>query len=129
MKSNTITWFTDRSYHRKYAPKVSGVGWMAYCTKTDNSMTGNFYEISEDPGSHRVEQLGVCIINHVMAAMCEFYNIHNWHTTINCDNEGAIKMSKKNLGRNCPGCSCANILRNLRNTRRKDEREYQVPPR
>ena len=53
MKNNTITWCTDGSYHRKHAPKVSGAGWMAYCTKTDNSMTGNFYEISEDAGSYR----------------------------------------------------------------------------
>ena len=77
MKSNTITWFTDRSYHRKYAPKVSGVGWMAYCTKTDNSMTGNFYEILEDTGSYREEQLGLCAIHHLITALCKFCSIRD----------------------------------------------------
>ena len=33
MKNNTIVWCTDGSYHRKHEPKVSRVGWMAYCTK------------------------------------------------------------------------------------------------
>ena len=53
MKNNTITWCTDGFYHRKHAPKVSGAGWMAYCTKTHNSMAGNFYEISDDTGFYR----------------------------------------------------------------------------
>ena len=47
-----------------------------------------------------------------------FYTIHNWHNTINCDNKSAIIMSKRNLRRIRPGCSCADILRNLRNTRK-----------
>ena len=54
----------------------------------------------------------------MIAILCEFYSIHNWHSTINCDNEGAIKMSKRNLRRIRPGCSYAAILRNLRNTRK-----------
>ena len=55
----------------------------------------------------------------MIAALCEFYNIHDWYTTINCDNKGAIKMSKRNLRIIHPECSCADILRNLRNTRNK----------
>ena len=54
MKNNTIIWCTDGSYHRKPAPKVSGAGLMAYCTKTSNNTTGSFYEISEDAGSYSV---------------------------------------------------------------------------
>ena len=88
---------------------------MAYCAKTDNNMTGLFYEISENAGSYRGEQLGLCAIHHLIAALCKFCNIHDWHTTTICDNAGAIKMSKRNLRRIWPGCSCANILRNLRN--------------
>ena len=98
---------------------MSGAGWISYWTKTDNSTTGNFYEISEDAGSYRGEQLGLCAMHHLIAALCKFDNIHDWHITINCDNEGAIKMSKRNLRRVWTGCSCANILRNLKNTRRK----------
>ena len=98
MENNTITWCTDISYHRKHAPQVSEAGcWMAYCTKRDNSMTGTLYESSEVTDSYRGEQLGLCAIHHLTAALCEFYNIYNWHTTINCDNEGAIKMSKRSL--------------------------------
>ena len=82
-------------------------------------MTGNFYDMSENTGSYRREQLGLCEIHHLIAALYEFYNMHNWHTTINCDNEGAIKMSKRNLRRSRPGCSCADILRNPRNTRKE----------
>ena len=91
---------------------------MTYCTNTDNMMTGIFYEISEDAGSYRGEQVGLCAIHHLIASLCKFYNIHDWHTTINCDNKGAIKMSKrkKQLRRIRPGCSCADILRNLQNT-------------
>ena len=117
--NNTITWCTDGSYHRKPAPEVSGAGWMACCTKTNNNMTGSFYEISEDAGSYRGKQLGLCTIHHLIKALCNFYKIHDWHTTINCDNVGAIKMSKGNLNRIRTGCSCANILRNLRNTRKR----------
>ena len=71
-KNSTIMWCTDRSYHIKHVPKVSGAGWMAYYTKTYNSMTGNFYEISEDAGSHRGEQLGLCTIHHLITVLCEF---------------------------------------------------------
>ena len=42
-----------------------------------------------------------------------------WHTRINCDNEGAINMSERNLSRIYPGSSCADILMNLRNTMNK----------
>ena len=82
-------------------------------------MTGNVYEMSENVGSYRGEQLGLCTIHQLIAALCEFYNINDWHTTINCDNKGVINMSKRNLGRIHPGCSCTDILRNLRNTRNK----------
>merc|ERR1712194_336048 len=119
MKNNTIAWYTDGSYHRKRALKVSGAGWMAYFTRINNNMTGSFYEISEDAGSYRGEQLGLCAIHHLIKGLCDFYNIHDWHPTINCDNKGAIKMSKRNLRRNRLECSCANILRNLRNRRKK----------
>ena len=100
MKKNTITWCTDGSYHRKHTPNVSGAGRMAYCTKTNNHMTGSFCEISEDAGSYRGNQLGLCAIHHLIKTLYNFYNTHDWHTTINCDNEGAIKISKKEPEKN-----------------------------
>ena len=38
----------------------------------------NFYEISEDAGSFRGEQLGRCAIYHLVAALYMFYNIGDW---------------------------------------------------
>ena len=71
-KKNTITWCMGGSYHRKHAPNVSGTGWMAYCTNTDNIMTGNFYEILEDAGSYKWEQLRLCTVHYLIAALYEF---------------------------------------------------------
>ena len=70
---------------------------MTYCTKTVNSMTGNFCEILEDAGSCRGEQLGLFGIHHFTAALYMSYSIKNWHTRVNCDNEGVINMSDRNL--------------------------------
>ena len=77
VKNNTITWCTDRSYHRKLAMKVSGSGWIEYCSKTNNRMIGNFFEISEDASSYRGKQLGLCAIHHLIASLCMFHNIKN----------------------------------------------------
>ena len=100
---------------------------MTYCTKTNNNTTGRFYDISEDTGSYRGGQLELCAMHHSMAALCEFCNIHDWHTMINCENEGAIKMSKRNLRRIWPGYSCADILRNPRNTRKHMRTHIMYP--
>ena len=52
---------------------VKQVGW----PRTNNNMTGSFYEILEDAGSYRGEQLGLCAIHHLIKALCNFYNIHD----------------------------------------------------
>ena len=39
MKNNTITWYTDGSYHKKLTCKVSGAGWIECCTNINNRMT------------------------------------------------------------------------------------------
>ena len=75
MKNNTITWYTHKSYHSQLTPKVSGAGWIAYCTNTANMKTGNFFEISEDTSSYKGKQLGLCLIHHLIATLCMFYNI------------------------------------------------------
>ena len=116
MKSNNIIWCTDDSCHKKFNPKVSGAGWIAYYTKTNNRTTGNFFKISADAGSYRSAQLGLCAIHHLVTVLYMFYNIKHWHTPVNCDNQGAIIMSKRNLRRIRPGPSCVYILSNIRNT-------------
>ena len=69
----------------------------------------------------------MCAIHHLIAALCMFYNIKNWYTIVNCDNQGAISMSERNLRRIQPDSSCADILRNLGNIKKQDERSNQVP--
>ena len=76
-KSNTIAWCTDSTHRKKYAHKVSGAGWIAYCIKTGNKMTGNFFKIADDAGSCRGEQLGLWAIHHLTVALCMFYGIEN----------------------------------------------------
>ena len=68
---------------------------MDYCTNINNNMTVSFYEISEDAGSYRGEQLGLCAIRHLVVAFCEFYTINDWYTTIDCYTEGAIHIQEE----------------------------------
>ena len=79
-------------------------------------VAGNFFEISENASSHRDKYLGLYAIHQLIAALYMFYNIKTWHTRVNCDIQGDINMAERNLGRIRPGCSCADILRNLLNT-------------
>ena len=68
MKSNGIMWCADGSYHIQCAPKISGAGCIAYCTKTDNRVTGKLFEISTDAGSYRAENLGMHTLHHLTVA-------------------------------------------------------------
>ena len=44
MESNTLTWVTDGSYDRKRAADLCGVGWIIFCSKTGQRLTGTFWE-------------------------------------------------------------------------------------
>ena len=74
-------------------------------------LKGNFWEKPNSAISYRAEQLCVCAIHHLIAALASFYKIEKCTTKIWCDNMGP--------GRVCPGASCADILRNIRNTRNR----------
>ena len=76
-RNNTIMWYTDDSYNTKSALKVSSTGWMAYCIVTNNRMTGHLFQMPDDTGPYRGEQLGLCGIHHFIAALCMFYNIEH----------------------------------------------------
>ena len=127
LQKGTIEWCTDGSYHRSKAPNISGVGWMCCSTETRESMDdtprvgmkGRFWEKSDSANSYRAEQLGVCAIHHLIAALTSFYKIQNCNTKIWCDNLSAITVSKKKKRRVRPGASCADILRNIRSIRNK----------
>ena len=55
----------------------------------------------------------------MISALCIFYNVKNWHTIVNCGNQGVINISERNPRRTQPGSSCAEILQNVWNTRNK----------
>ncbi len=44
MQKNTLVLTTDRSYNRKRAADLSGVGWIIFCKRTGLRMTGTFWE-------------------------------------------------------------------------------------
>ena len=97
----TIEWCTDRSYHRGRAPNTSGGGWMCCSTvpvqpgETRKALKSNFWEKSSSANSYRAEQLGVCAIHHLIAALVSFYKIEHSITKIWCDNMGAVSTSEK----------------------------------
>ena len=119
MLAGTLAWCCDGSYKKKVAPTASGAGWVLYCRKTGNLIEGYFYEISDDAGSYRGEQLGMCAVHHLIAAVSRFFSIRKWRTRVCCDNEGTIKVSRRRLVRIRSSMSCNDILRNIR-TSRKD---------
>ena len=90
-----------------------------YCTKTGNILKGYFYETSEDAGSYRGEQLGMCAVHHLIAALSLFFPTMEWRTRVCCDSEGTVKMSRRRLVRIRSKMGCSDILRNIR-TSRKD---------
>ena len=75
MKNGDLEWCTDGSYHRIKAPDISGAGWMCCSTvpvEDDNPMKvmkGNFWGKSNGANSCRANQLEVCAIYHMTAAL------------------------------------------------------------
>ena len=82
-------------------------------------LKSNFWGKPNSANSHRAEQLGVCAIHHLIAALTSFYEIEKCTTKIWCDNMGAVSISRKQKRRVRPSASCADILRNIRNIRNK----------
>ena len=117
MKNGTLLWCADGSYNWKLTPLISGVGWIVQCVALGKSIEGLFYKESEETNAYRAEQLGICAIHHLIAALSLFYNIKNWKTRVGCDNYGTIKISQRRLKRIRPSMKCADILRNIRSTR------------
>jgi hypothetical protein len=66
MKSNTLIWATDRSYDRKRAADLCGVGWIIFCSKTGLRLTAMFWERTISASSYQAEMLGLCAL-HLLA--------------------------------------------------------------
>ena len=119
MVNGTLIWCTDGSYKRKIAPDVCGVGWEVECKAIAKRLEGLFDEITNDANSYQVEQLGLNAIHHILCALLTFFVVEKWGTNTGCDNEGAIKISRRSLKRIRPSMSCADILTNIRSARNK----------
>ena len=104
---------------RKLPPLPQELDGLCTAKKTGNMREGYVFEISEDAGSYRGEQLGMCAVHHLIAAFSLFFFISEWKTKVICDNEGTIKISRRILVRIRATMSCSDILRNIR-TSRKD---------
>jgi hypothetical protein len=93
MQNNTLVWTTDRSYDRKRAADLSGVGWIIFCKRTGLQMTGTFWEKNPSASSFRAEMLGLACLYLLARAVVEFFNLGQWAAVILCDNKkssGAI---------------------------------------
>ena len=69
MRGGTGIWVTDGSYNKKVAPRVSGAGWVFYCTTAKKKLYGSFFERSPRAGSYRGELLGLLAIHTLAAAL------------------------------------------------------------
>ena len=117
MRNRTLSWVTDGSYNRKIAEKISGVGWVIFCTKTGKRLTGWFWEKSESADSYRAKMLGLCALHLLARALSEYYKISNWAITICCDNKGALDCSSYHRRRIRPSERCADVRRSFRSTK------------
>ena len=119
MKNNTLIWVANGSCDRNRAPNVSGAGLIIYCKKSDKRLAGKFFEISSNTGSYRAEQLGLCAIYILIAALRVSYEAGEWHTIICCDNQRSVSIAARKLQRIRLAASCANILRSIRSSGNK----------
>ncbi len=73
MMAGTLIWTTDRSYDRKKAKDLLGVGWIIFCKATGQQLTGSFWERSITAGLFRAEMLGLCALHLLARAISEYY--------------------------------------------------------
>jgi hypothetical protein len=109
MQNNTLMWTTDRSYDRKRAADLSGVGWIIFCKRTGLQMTETFWEKSPSASSFRAEMLGLACLHLLARAVVEFFNLGLWAAVILCDNKKALELSLNYCQRIKPSAKCTNI--------------------
>ena len=116
MKTGSLIFIADGSYNREKAPKISGTGWIVYCTTAKRKIQGSFYEDSKAASSYRGELLGMCCLLLLATALEEFFDIQEWTAQLSCDNESALYQATRGLKRIRPGASCADLLRSIRSS-------------
>jgi hypothetical protein len=109
MQNNTLVWTTDRSYNRKRATNLSGVGWIIFYKRTGLRMTGTFWEKSPLASLFRAEMLGLACLHLLARAVVEFFNLGQWESVISCDDKKDLELSSNHRQRIKPSAKCANI--------------------
>jgi hypothetical protein len=75
MIAGNLIWTTNRSYDRKKAADLSGVGWIIFCKATGQQLMGSFWERSIMASSFRAEMLGLCVLHLLARAISEYYTL------------------------------------------------------
>ena len=101
---------------------------MVFCTKPRKIMEGFCFECLDSANTYRAEQLGLCAMHHLIAALSILYGIAYWKTRLCCDNLGPINVSGSRLRRIRPYMSCANNIRNIRSARNKMTKNLNYYP-
>jgi hypothetical protein len=99
LKNGSLIWVTDRSYDRKKAKDLCGVGWMIFCTNSGFHLTSTFWERSCSASLYRAELLGFCVLHLLAQALAEFYKVAGWSATLCCDNKHALEVSSHHMRR------------------------------
>ena len=102
---------TDGSYVREMYPDISGAGWILFCTRTGNKISGSFWEQSPHAVSYRAERLGTLACHTFVSALEEYYGIEGTGIKVCCDNKGALEVAATRKRRVRTGSKHADIGR------------------
>jgi len=80
---------------RNITPKVSGAGWLAYCTKLQRKLFGYFFGFSSKAESYRGELLELLAIHTLIATLEAYYLLGEATGNLCFDNQDALHKSKE----------------------------------
>jgi hypothetical protein len=113
MTEGSLIWTTDRSYNRKRAADLLGVGWIIFCKTTGRRIMGFFWEQLSTASSFFTEMLGLCTLHLFAQAISDYYDVQNWTALLCCNNKHALMLSSHHRGCIRLSAKCADIRRNF----------------
>jgi hypothetical protein len=117
MTEGSLIWTTDRSYDRKRAADLLGVGWIIFCKTTGKRIMGSFWERSSTASSFCAEMLGLCTLHLLARVITDAYEVQSWTALMCCNNKRILMLSSHHRGRIRPSAKCAHIRRNFHATK------------
>jgi hypothetical protein len=118
LRDGTAICVTDGSFNPNTNKRISGAGWLIYCSNTDKILVeGSFAEDHPRAGSYRGELLGLLAIHLFVSAVKQYYDIpQGSYGKICCDNQGAIYRAgrrRKRIASSIPNADLLRVLRDL----------------